>query len=138
MRKKINLLFVCKYNRFRSRIAEAYFKKINKNKNISVKSAGIIKGNLPLDKFEKLTAKKFGINIDGNPKTVSSKQLSKIDIIIIVANDVPKEIFKYKGKYIQKLVVWKIKDNLNDKPKEVEKIIKQIMKKVDSLVEELK
>ena len=46
-----SILFVCKYNRFRSRVAEAYFKKINKNKNISVKSAGIIKGNLPLDKI---------------------------------------------------------------------------------------
>ena len=134
---KKSILFVCKYNKFRSRVAEAYFKKINKNKNISVKSAGLIQGN-PIKKLEKLISKNMGITISGNPKTMSSKQLSKIDIIIIVANDVPKEIFKYKGKYIQKLVVWKIKDNLNDKPKEVEKIIKQIMKKVDSLVEELK
>ena len=134
---KKSILFVCKYNKFRSRVAEAYFKKINKNKNISVKSAGLIQGN-PIKKLEKLISKNMGITISGNPKIMSSKQLSKIDIIIIVANDVPKEIFKYKGKYIQKLVVWKIKDNLNDKPKEVEKIIKQIMKKVDSLVEELK
>ena len=43
--KKTNILFVCKYNRFRSKIAEAYFNKINKNKLVSVKSAGIIRGN---------------------------------------------------------------------------------------------
>ncbi len=30
----MNIIFVCKYNRFRSRVAEAYFKKINKDKNI--------------------------------------------------------------------------------------------------------
>ena len=29
---KKNILFVCKYNRFRSKVAEAYFNSLNKNK----------------------------------------------------------------------------------------------------------
>jgi len=133
----VKILFVCKYNRFRSKVAEAYFKKVNRNKNIKIESAGIIKGN-PISKFEKSISKEFGINIGGTPRTLSSKLLSKTDIIIIVADDVQKEIFRYNGKYIQKVLVWKIKDNLNDKSKEVEKIIKQIMKKVDDFVIEVK
>ncbi len=55
--KKINILFVCRYNRFRSRVAEAYFKKINKN--FKVKSAGLFKGR-PLSPKTIKEAKKFG------------------------------------------------------------------------------
>jgi len=131
------ILFICKYNRFRSRVAESYFKKINKNKRIEVKSAGIIKGN-PVSKFEVSISKKFGVNIKGIPKTMSSKLLSKTDIIIIVANDVPKEIFKHNGKYIQKVVTWKIRDSVKEDEKEVGKIIKSIIKKVDRMNLELK
>ena len=36
----MKILFICKYNRFRSRVAAAYFKKINKNSKIKVESAG--------------------------------------------------------------------------------------------------
>ncbi|MBI2045135.1 hypothetical protein HYT23_03690 [Candidatus Pacearchaeota archaeon] len=139
MKKKKNILFICKYNRFRSRVAEAYFNKINKNKLINVKSAGIIKGFLPLDKAQVRTAKSYGIFIKGKPKSVSSKMLSETDEIIIVANDVPKGIFKFKNRYIQKIHVWKVpdvlrgNDILGDK-----KIIEIIMKKVEGLIKELK
>ena len=40
----MNILFVCKHNVFRSRVAEAYFKAINQNKNLKASSAGPIKG----------------------------------------------------------------------------------------------
>ena len=67
--KSKNILFVCKYNRFRSRVAEAYFKKINK-KNISAFSAGVFRGDYPLDKQELEVCKKLGINIEGKPKNI--------------------------------------------------------------------
>ena len=41
-----NILFVCKHNVFRSKIAEAYFKKVNQNREINAKSAGIIKADI--------------------------------------------------------------------------------------------
>ena len=118
---KENILFVCKYNRFRSKVAEAYFNKINKNRNITAKSLGIIKGN-PISKDAKIAAKKYGLNIGGEPKTLSSKLLSKTNRIIIVADDVPKEIFKYKDRYLQKILVWKIKDDI----KSISKIISKV------------
>jgi len=131
----MKILFVCKYNRFRSLVAEAYFKKINKNKKIKVSSTGIIKGN-PVGKLSAQASKELGININKKPKGISSKLLSKQELIIIVANDVPKKIFKFANKgYITKTIVWKIaevkgKDRTNINKK---KIIREIMKRVDNL-----
>jgi len=47
----MKILFVCKYNRFRSQFAEKYFRRINKN--LKVSSAGIIKVDKPLTLGEK-------------------------------------------------------------------------------------
>ena len=132
----MKILFVCRYNRFRSRIAEAYFKKINKNKGIKVDSAGIFKGR-PIDSLEKTITKTQGVSIGGSPKSMSSVLLSKQDIIIIVADDVPKELFKYEGRYLQKVIVWGIKDNSTGNRKKIEIIVKKIKKKVDLLVKQL-
>jgi len=57
-------------------VAEAYFNKVNKNKKIRVKSAGLIKGK-PLDKDELKIAKKFNLNINGKPKGLDYKILDK-------------------------------------------------------------
>ena len=53
----MNIIFVCKYNRFRSRVAEAYFNKINRNKNIHAYSRGVIRGDYPLDKIKEVSKK---------------------------------------------------------------------------------
>ena len=133
----MNILFVCKYNRFRSRVAEAYFKKVNKNKRIKVKSGGLIQGSYPIDAIQLREAKKYGININGRPKTISTKILKWVDVIVIVANDVSSSIFE-SNKYRKKLIVWKIKDvtNGNDM-KGDRRVIKQIMKKIEGLVKQL-
>jgi len=134
--KKLNILFVCRFNRFRSRVAEAYFKKINRNKKIKTKSAGIIAG-FPINKFEINQAKKFNINIKGKPQGISSKLLKWQDIIIITASDVSKPIFKNK-KYDKKTIVWKIKDTKANDREQSKKIIEKIIKKVDKLNKEIK
>ena len=135
--KKTRILFVCKYNRFRSRVAKAYFNKINKNKNINAESAGLIKGFLPLDQNQLKVAKKFGLNIKGNPKNISMDLLKKQDKIIVIANDISKKIFCYKW-YRNKVILWKIKDVINGNDnKGNERVIKDIIKRVDNLVKEL-
>ncbi len=133
---KINILFVCKYNRFRSRIAEAYFNKINKNKNIKTKSAGLFKGN-PLSPFTVGIAKKMGLDIRGKVKGISSKMLEWQNVTIVVANDVPKAAFNKNVKYGKKVIVWKIKDVKYEKKGETEKLVKIIMGKIDLLNKEL-
>jgi protein-tyrosine-phosphatase len=131
------IIFVCKYNRFRSRVAEAYFKKINRNKKIKVKSRGIIKGGYPVDRIQSSVAKKLGIKIEGRPKTLDTDLLRWQDMIVIVADDVPKSLFKFWMKDGRKLVVWNIPDEQTGNGKETARIVKMIKKKVESLVKEL-
>jgi len=134
----MKILFVCKYNRFRSKVAEAYFNKINKNKKIKSFSGGILLGNYPLSKEQVVTAKKLGINLKGRPRSISTKLLKEIDTIIITADNVPKEIFNYQGRYLQKIIVWKIKDVKTGRDvQDNKRRIKQIIKKVESLVKTL-
>ncbi len=133
----MKILFICKHNKFRSKVAEAYFNKINKNKKIRAISAGIIKGDLPFEGIEVEVAKKFNLVFKGNPKSVSTELLRSVDKVIIVADDVPKKLFNYdflKGR----VIIWRISDFFGRGGKVlIEKIIKRIIKKVDKLHKEL-
>jgi protein-tyrosine-phosphatase len=133
----MNILFVCRYNRFRSRIAESYFKKINKNKDIHVKSAGVIRGSYPLDKREVAAAKSLGIKLAGKPIGLSTDLMKEVDLIIIVADNIPRNMLNFNG-YTGKVIVWRIKDIVNGESKAlIEKRIKKIMKKVERIVRKM-
>ena len=129
----MKIIFICKHNRFRSKIAEAYFNKINKNKKIKAGSAGLIKGELTPKNTIKI-AKNLGINIKGTPRTTSTRLLSVQDLVIIVANNVSKKIFK---DYTKKITVWKIPDANATDDKNIIKSIKLIMNKVENLNKQL-
>jgi protein-tyrosine-phosphatase len=132
----MNILFVCKYNRFRSRIAEAYFNKINTDKSLKAISRGIIRGDYPLNRTEVSVAKKLGLNISGKPKSLTIELLKKTDLIVIVANNVPKEIFytTFKGR----VLVWEISDIEHGDGKDlIERKIKRIIIKVKKLLKKL-
>jgi protein-tyrosine-phosphatase len=137
MAKKTNILFVCKYNRFRSKIAEDYFNKINKNSNLKAKSAGVFEGS-KIDAFQRRIAKKLGIKIKGTPQGISTKLLKWQNFIVIVANDIPEELFKENKRYGKGLLIWKIPDAKEDSKDEVERIVKDIKKNVEQLARELK
>jgi len=139
----MNILFVCKHNLFRSKVAEAYFKKINKNKSIIATSAGIIKGDFlnknqkkSLD-LQKIISKKFGLEIRYKFTGLSMSLLKKQDVIIIAAGDVPKILFDNKA-YVKNVVQWKIKDYNLYGEKRVIDAISQIIAKVDNLAKGLK
>ena len=132
----MNVLFVCKYNRFRSRIAERYFNKINKNKKIHAMSRGVIRGDYPLSKVEVGIAKKMGIDISGKPQAMDIELLRKIDLIIIVADNVPKQVFYTTFK--KRVLLWRIGDIEHTDGKDlIEKKVKKIMKKVIRLSRKL-
>ena len=133
----MKILFLCKFNRFRSKVAEAYFNKINRNSKNKAKSAGIIRGN-PLDRKQVSVAKKMGINISSKPKGLTSKMLEWNDTSIVVADDIPKAVLKENKKYGKGLIVWNIPDAKTNKDKEIKSIINQIKKKVDKLMERVK
>lgn len=130
-----NLLFICKYNRFRSKIAESLFNIINKKEQNKAKSAGIIKGSYPLDTQQVKVAKKRNILLTGHPQGLSTELLKWQDIAIIVADDVPASILKDNKKYGKKVIKWSIRDAKTNNAKEIEKIISKIEKKVIYLTE---
>lgn len=129
----MNILFVCKYNRFRSKVAEDYFNKINKNPELKAKSAGIIKGS-PIDQIEKRICRSLGIDLRGSPQGISTKLLKWHNVIVVVANNVPIELFKDNKKYGKKLIVWRIPDAKSDSEAEIMQIVNQIKLKLDSLI----
>jgi protein-tyrosine-phosphatase len=131
----MNILFVCKYNRFRSKIAEAFFNKLNKNQDNHAKSAGIIIGS-PISQDIKESAKKFGIRLTDVPQGISTDLLKWNDLLIIVADDVPSYLFNNE-EHGKKTLVWKIKDN-HGEASEMDQIIEQIEKRVTKLLKELR
>jgi len=136
MNKIKNILFVCKHNVFRSRIAEIFFNKFNKNKNYIARSAGLIPGkNLVNSQVE--VAKKLGLDLNGKPQPITLDLLRNTDLMVVVADDVPPKIFDNK-KYGRTEYVWKITDDKTGSPEEIYNIIKKIEKKIKSFVESLK
>ncbi len=133
----MRILFICKFNRFRSKVAEAYFKKININKKIKVKSAGIIGGS-PIDRFAKKISRKNGIIITGKPQGLTSDLLIWQDIIVNVADDVPSKLFLKNKEYGKKLLNWNIKDAKDNNEKEYQEVITKIVKNCDKLNQTLK
>ena len=132
--KQKNILFICKNNRFKSKIAEAYFKKINKNKKIKAESSGLFEG-FPMNKKTTKVVKELKINLKGKPRATSNKLLTQQDLVIIVADNVPKSIFPRI--YTKKVIQWKIKDIKKWNKTGIIKTTKQIIKQVDRLNKEL-
>lgn len=126
---KKTILFVCKHNRFRSKVAEAFFNKFNKNVNYAAVSAGLIPGTYPLDETQVRIAKEFGIKLSGRPKPITTDLLKKINLMIIVADNVPAEIFNNQ-KYGRKEIVWSIGDDYTGRNEDISNIINKIRKKV--------
>jgi protein-tyrosine-phosphatase len=132
----MKILFMCRHNVFRSKTAEAYFKKICKDKNIKAESSGIFPGK-KLEKFQVKNARELGIDLKGTPRGTSIALLKKQDLVIVVADDIPKEIFEYswlKGK----VKILRIPDvRRGDDTEGNIKTIKIIMKKVNEILKGL-
>ncbi len=141
-----NILFVCKHNVFRSKTAEAYFNKINKNKNLKADSVRLIK----LDWFDKNNTKvidsqrkaleKKEIYVKKGSKTLSAKLIRKQDLIIVISNNISDFFHDDYVKKNLEVRIWKIKDitSENYSGKSLIHTIDSIMKKVENLVKELK
>ncbi len=135
----MKILFICKYNAFRSRVAEEYFKKINRNSKIKAKSRGIIMGGNSDPVQRSITKQFLEINIaNRKPMPLKLQELIKADKIIVVANDVPRVIFNYHSNVLQKKVtIWNIKDEQKRNKENIKKIAFLIKNKVEELNKKL-
>jgi len=135
----MKILFICKYNAFRSRVAEEYFKKINQNKEIKVISRGLIMDGKADEEQRKIAKELLDIDILGKePEPLNLDDLINSDRIIIAADDVPAIMFNYSLVSLKrKISFWKIKDEQKKNKKNIRKTILLIKNKVDKLNREL-
>lgn len=127
----MKILFICKHNKFRSKVAESYFNKINKK--ISARSGGLILGK-PIHEKTIQICEKEGIKLQGKPRGISDSLLEKQDLIIIVADNVPPSLF---NRYKDKLRLWNVKDVGAFDEKGIADRIEKIKRKVEELAKKL-
>ena len=122
-----NILFICRYNRFRSKFAEAFFNTMNTNPDIQAKSAGLFKGN-PISQSILQQAESHGIVLTKTPQAISEDLLDWQDIIIVVADNVPIQIFDDHRIVSEKIEVWDTRE------KETQYVIEGIRDRVKKLL----
>ena len=133
----VKILFVCRYNRFRSKTAEAIFNKLNKNPSNEARSAGMIRGG-PISPAIINAAKKSGYQIKGEPQGLSTELMKWHDTTVIVADDVPKAVFKDNEKYGRRTLFWRISDTTGENIEAMQPTILEIEKRVIALLKKLK
>ena len=133
---KMKILFVCKYNRFRSKIAEAFFNKLNKDLKYRAFSAGVFKG-IPVSRNLLQISKSLGLSVNVQTHGLTEKMLSDYDIIVIVADNVPASLFSNKIRK-RRVIVWKIPDADQNNKKVILEVINKIQSRVEGFVKELK
>ncbi len=116
-------------------MAEAVFKRENKNPAFKIKSAGIIPGTF-LNEKTIATCKEIGISLQGKPQALSIPLLHWQDILVIVANNVPPSLF-HQNKYGKKLMVWKVFDTSEIHKKGDKKKIQNTAREIERRVNRL-
>jgi protein-tyrosine-phosphatase len=128
----MKVLFICKHNRFRSKVSEALFKHFNKNRKNKVRSAGahLDMSNLHVAPAVELALKQKGIRIKNKHSRALTRSMIKwADKIIVVADDVsPRQFPK------EKTIVWKISDTSQSNLPGIKKRINKIEKKIKNLL----
>lgn len=132
----MNILFVCKHNRFRSKVAEAFFKHYYKGNSVKAKSAGTV-----LDLMNPYIArnvnrimrdKSIPMRDDGAVK-VDTFILNWANKIIVVGDNVASEMFKDKD-----VVLWPIGDASENDVEMISRRVDEIEKKVLEFTNSLK
>ena len=126
----MNLLFVCRYNRFRSRIAEALFNQYTTNKTISVKSAGIsldYAGQYILPQAAKVLDKMGVPFTDKKADLINDSLIKWADRIVIVADNVPSTLFPaHKVTCIDIPDEWSTEDSTLRTTRQIEKFVRKL------------
>lgn len=131
----MNILFVSKYNQFRSKVAEAYFNKHNKLKGVHAKSAGVFQGN-PTTIVVREVASRHRLSLKTSQSSLSTNLLEQQDLTLLVADDVPVSLFNKDNPYVGAFAQWKI-PAAGSEIVEVEQLFAEIERRVQALLLEL-
>lgn len=128
----MRILFLCEHNRFRSKVAETIFNRLNKNSKIKTKSAGTKPDYLLVARNVKKALKRFGAKrINPHPKKLTKSMIKEADLIVIIANNIK---LNKKDAGRKKVLVWKISDTSQNNYKGILKRTKEIVKRVKKLI----
>ena len=106
---KYKILFVCKFNRYRSNVALALFNKYNKNQNVIAKASGVVQGPPVLEKMERV-ANEFGVSLNKKPKHLTEYDYSWADLVVTIGNDLPSIVFEHISGRPRKVISWELAD----------------------------
>jgi protein-tyrosine-phosphatase len=132
----MNLLFVDMHNKFRSKIAEAIFKKLAGEK-IGVKSCGVILDIMRpfVCQNVHLALNELSYRIDNEqPRPLYRQDLDWADKIIIVSKGFPISIF---DRVKEKVELWEIEGADEMEKEKIKKIADEIEGKVKDFINEL-
>ena len=131
--KKIKILFVCKYNRFRSKVAESFLAHFG-SETFSVKSSGVMIDELRpyVSETTKIILREKGISVVSDKSHLINHELiSWADKIVVVADNILTDIFPKS-----KLIVWKVHDASEHDELRVREIIGEIENLVKFFIEQ--
>ncbi len=132
----MNILFVDMHNKFRSKIAEAIFKKLAGDR-IGAKSCGLV-----LDFMRPFVCQNVHISLNELEYRIDNEQPRHLyrhdfewaDKIIIVMEGFPMDVFE---RVKEKVEVWKVESADEMEKEEIKKITKEIEKNVKILIKRL-
>lgn len=132
----MKILFICKHNVFRSRVAEEAMKRIS---NHDITSGGVIRYDGNMNKAQQEVCKEFGLVLPNQSKTLDLRNLREQDLIIIVADDVPQAIFDHPEYNLKEIRRWEIEDvdSRYLEKDNIRNIVERIIEKVEELNDEL-
>ena len=132
----MNILFVCRYNNFRSKFAAAIFNTENSNSAHVARSSGIQTSGMPGQKMLGeigIVANKLGYEILSERTALNDETIKWADTIINVASDVDLSDIKDK-----KIITWNIVDASSSSTiDERTEVVLKIKQKVLDLLKEL-
>lgn len=132
----MRILFICKYNRFRSKVAEAFFNKFNKNPRFKAESAGTEPDFQKVVENVKKALREFKIDkVNENPRKINQNMIDKAGLIVIVAEEVNLDKYDTSKK---KVIKWEISDTFKEDFKGILKRTIDIEKRIKKLISVLK
>jgi protein-tyrosine-phosphatase len=122
-----NILFICRYNRFRSKIAEAYYN----SKSNTAKSAGFFPG-IPLNENIMACARKLGLYLEATTQGISHDLVMWSDLIVIIDHVDSLPLFAdYVENDDKKVIRWDIQDVEGDAVEERLRTAQRIIERID-------
>jgi protein-tyrosine-phosphatase len=134
----MKVLFACKHNRFRSKVAEAVFNKLIVEKD---KGGGAVSGGLLLDEKrpyveqsvkDVLSGKGLEV-VSDKPRQLTLRGIEGFDKIVFLGDGVKESLFCDRAE----VEIWEIEDTGAGDIEKIGEIVRKIEEKVGDLVERI-